>query len=98
MNFPHVDTGSLLRAAVKNQTPEGVTAESYMSKGQLVPVEVVAAIIKRRLAEPDCANGYVLDGFPRSVEQAGMLEEINKEVDKEDAEFRAVTSILILNC
>lgn len=90
LNFPHVDTGSLLRAAVKNQTPEGVTAESYMSKGQLVPVEVVAAIIKRRLAEPDCANGYVLDGFPRSVEQAGMLEEINKEVDKDDAEFRAV--------
>ena len=90
LKFPHVDTGSLLRAAVKNKTPEGITAEGYMSKGQLVPVEVVAAIIKRRLAEPDCENGYVLDGFPRSVEQAQMLEDINKSIDKDDAEFRAV--------
>lgn len=90
LNFPHVDTGSLLRAAVKNKTPEGLTAEGYMSKGQLVPIEVVVAIIKRRLAEPDCKNGYVLDGFPRSVEQAGMLENINKELDTEETEFRAV--------
>ncbi|MBQ3311368.1 adenylate kinase [bacterium] len=90
MNFPHVDTGSLLRAAVKNKTPEGIEAESYMSKGKLVPVEVVAAIIKRRLSESDCSNGYVLDGFPRSLEQAQMLEQINKETDTEKAEFRAI--------
>jgi len=81
LNFPHVDTGSLLRAAVKNKTPEGIEAESYMTKGQLVPVEVVAAIIKRRLAEPDCANGYVLDGFPRTIEQA---VELDKSLGKRD--------------
>lgn len=90
LKFPHVDTGSLLRAAVKNKTPEGIKAESFMSKGELVPVEVVAEIIKRKLAEPDCENGYVLDGFPRSVEQAQMLEDINKSIDKDEAEFRAV--------
>lgn len=90
LKFPHIDTGSLLRVAVKEKTPEGLRAEECMSKGQLVPVDLVAAIIKRRLSEKDCENGYVLDGFPRSVEQAIMLEDINKELDKATAEFRAV--------
>lgn len=81
LSFPHVDTGSLLRKAIANNTPDGITAKSYIEKGQLVPVEIVASIIKSRLNEADCANGFILDGFPRSTEQAQMLEEMLKEID-----------------
>lgn len=81
LNFPHVDTGSLLRKALSEGTPDGLTAKSYIEKGQLVPVEIVASIIKTRLQEPDCSNGFILDGFPRSTEQAEMLEEMLKEID-----------------
>lgn len=90
LQFPHVDTGSLLRAARANKTLEGLEAEKYMKEGKLVPIEIVVQIIKNRLAEEDCKNGYVLDGFPRSAEQALMLEEINKSIDTEEAEFRAI--------
>ncbi len=88
--FPHIDTGSLLRAEIKNQTPDGVVAKSFIDKGQLVPVELVANIIKNRLAQEDCKNGYILDGYPRSVEQADRLEKINAEIDGEKAEFMAI--------
>lgn len=90
LGFPHVDTGSLLRAARENKTPEGLEAEEYMKAGKLVPIETVVKIIKSRLSEDDCKSGYVLDGFPRSREQALMLEEINKSIDTEPTEFRAV--------
>lgn len=90
LGFPHIDTGSLLRAAIKNATPEGLEAKSYIDKGALVPVEIVAAIIKNRLAQDDCKNGYILDGFPRSVEQADILEGINAEIDTEPADFKAI--------
>ena len=80
-NFPHVDTGSLLRAEIKAQTPAGIEAKSFIDKGKLVPVELVSRIIKNRLSNDDCKNGYILDGFPRSVEQAQKLTKINKQLD-----------------
>src|SRR5574344_477769 len=78
LKFPHVDTGSLLRAAIASGSEEGKIAKSHIDKGELVPVELVGRIIKNRLKEFDCQNGYILDGYPRSVEQADMLEDINK--------------------
>lgn len=81
LNFPHVDTGSLLRKAMSEGTPDGITAKSYIEKGALVPVEIVASIIKTRLKEDDCKGGFILDGFPRSTEQAEILEAALKEID-----------------
>ena len=100
-NFPHVDTGSLLRAEISAQTENGKIAKSYIDKGHLVPVNLVASIIGGRLAKDDCKNGYILDGYPRSVEQADMLTEINAKIDNgKEADFRAIyfeidTDILI---
>ena len=82
LKFPHVDTGSLLREAVKNKTPEGIKAESFMSKGQLVPTELVSKIIKNRLLKQDCNNGFILDGYPRSMDQAKALDKILEEIDE----------------
>ncbi len=81
LDFPHVDTGSLLRAAMKNETEAGKIAKSYVEKGQLVPKEIVAAIIKDRLMQDDAKNGFILDGYPRSIEQAEALDEMLKEID-----------------
>ena len=82
LKLPHVDTGSLLRAEIKNETEAGKEAKSYIDKGQLVPVELVTRIIKNRLSQDDCKNGYILDGFPRSTEQAEQLTLMNEEIDK----------------
>lgn len=88
--FPHIDTGSLLRAEIKNETEYGKIAKGFMDKGLLVPVELVGNIIKSRLKQDDCKNGFILDGFPRSVEQADILEEIRKEIDcNNEVDFRA---------
>lgn len=101
LNFPHVDTGSLLRAEIKNETPDGKIAKSFIDKGNLVPADLVAKIIKNRLSQDDCKNGYILDGYPRSVEQADKLEIINQEINKnEKVDFRAIyfdidTNILV---
>lgn len=80
-NLPHVDTGSLIRAAMKSGSEAGNIAKGYVEKGELVPVEIVARIIKERLQEDDCKNGFILDGFPRSLEQAYILDDILKEID-----------------
>ncbi len=91
LNLPHIDTGSLLRAEIKEQTPNGIIAKSFIDKGHLVPVELVAAIIKDRLSQADCRKGYILDGFPRSLEQAEALEIMNKEINGTDeSDFRAI--------
>lgn len=91
LGLPHVDTGSLLRAEIKNETANGKIAKSYIDKGNLVPVELVASIIRDRLAEEDCKHGYILDGYPRSVEQADMLEKINADINGSDkSDFRAI--------
>lgn len=80
--FVHVDTGSLLREAMANGTEAGKIAKDFVEKGNLVPVEVVAQIIKDRLSCDDVQNGFILDGFPRSLEQAELLDEMLKEIDE----------------
>jgi adenylate kinase len=74
--IPHISTGDMFRAAVKQQTPMGMEAKKYMDSGKLVPDEVTIGVVKERLAEPDCAKGFLLDGFPRTVQQAVALDEI----------------------
>ena len=74
LRVPHISTGDMFRSAIKNQTPTGLEAKRYMDAGQLVPDSVVIDMVKERLAMPDCENGYLLDGFPRTVEQAEALE------------------------
>lgn len=76
LRVPHISTGDMFRNAIKNETPTGLEAKRYMDAGQLVPDKVVVAMVQERLAMPDCANGYLLDGFPRTVEQAEALEQI----------------------
>ena len=73
LGIPQISTGDMLRAAIANKTETGMKAKSFMDAGQLVPDEVVIAIVKERLAADDCAQGYILDGFPRTVEQAKAL-------------------------
>ncbi|RAI15492.1 MAG: adenylate kinase [Candidatus Melainabacteria bacterium] len=91
LNFPHVDTGSLLRKAMADGTEDGKIAKGYVEKGALVPVEIVASIIKTRLKQDDCANGFILDGFPRSTEQAEMLEKMLNEIDEnKDVDFKVI--------
>ena len=74
LNIPTISTGNILRAAVKNGTPVGLKAKEYMDAGKLVPDEVIIGIVAERLAEADCANGYILDGVPRTIAQAEALE------------------------
>lgn len=101
LGFPHIDTGSLLRAEIAKETEEGLVAKSFIDKGQLVPVDLVATIIAKKLASDDCKKGYVLDGYPRSLAQAEKLDEINIKVDgDEEVSFKAIyfdidTQILI---
>ncbi|MGC1401959.1 MAG: adenylate kinase [Thermodesulfobacteriota bacterium] len=75
-HLPQISTGDILRAALKERTPLGLKAKEYMDKGLLVPDEVVIDIIRERLKEPDCRNGYILDGFPRTVAQAQALDKV----------------------
>lgn len=82
LNIPAVSTGNIIRAAVKDGTEMGLKAKSYMDAGDLVPDEVVIGIIKDRLNEPDCKNGFILDGFPRTIPQAQALEDMGVEIDK----------------
>ena len=74
MGVPHISTGDMFRAAIKNNTPTGVEAKRYMDAGQLVPDAVVIAMVRERVAMDDCKNGFLLDGFPRTVEQAEALD------------------------
>ncbi len=75
LGIPQISTGDMLRSAIANQTETGLKAKEYMDQGQLVPDQVVIDIVKERLAMDDCRNGYILDGFPRTVEQAKALSE-----------------------
>ena len=77
LNVPHISTGDMFRSAIKNETKTGLEAKSYMDKGQLVPDSVVIDMVRERLAMGDCENGYLLDGFPRTVEQAEALDGIS---------------------
>ena len=80
-SIPAVSTGDMLRAAVKEGTPMGVTAKSYMDAGKLVPDEVVIGIIKDYLSSDKCSNGFILDGFPRSIPQAEALDAMGVRID-----------------
>ena len=80
-NIPTISTGNIIRAALKNGTEMGLKAKSYIDAGNLVPDDVVIGIIKERLAEDDCQNGYILDGFPRTIPQAEALDELGFEID-----------------
>lgn len=80
--IPAISTGNIIRAALKNGTEMGLKAKSYMEAGQLVPDEVVIGIIQERLKEEDCKNGFILDGFPRTIPQAQALEDMGIEIDK----------------
>lgn len=73
LNIPQISTGDILRRAIKEQTPTGIKAKSFIDAGKLVPDEVIIDIVKDRLAQADCQKGYILDGFPRTVPQAEAL-------------------------
>ena len=80
--IPTVSTGNIIRAALKNGTPMGLQAKAFIEAGKLVPDEVVIGIIKDRLAEDDCQNGFILDGFPRTIPQAEALDGMGIVIDK----------------
>ena len=81
-DIPHISTGDMFREAIKNQTPLGLKAVEYTNKGLLVPDEVTIGLVKERLSKPDCAKGYLLDGFPRTIPQAEALEELSREIGR----------------
>ena len=81
LNIPTISTGNILRAAMKNGTKVGLEAKAYVEAGKLVPDEVIIGIIRERLAEPDCAKGYILDGVPRTIPQAQAMEDMGIDVD-----------------
>lgn len=108
--IPHISTGDIFRAAVREGTAMGLKAKSYMDKGALVPDEVVVGIIEERLKADDCANGYILDGFPRTVKQAEFFDQtisstgkkltavINVEVKDEELVKRLTGRRTCKNC
>ncbi|MFZ5625723.1 MAG: adenylate kinase [Bacillota bacterium] len=81
LEIPHISTGDMFRAAIKEGTEMGKKAREYMDAGQLVPDEVVVGMVKERLSKEDCAHGFLLDGFPRTIAQAEALEKTLQELD-----------------
>ena len=105
LGIPQISTGDILRRAMKEGTPTGLAAKSYIDKGLLVPDEVVIAIVRERLAMEDCQKGYILDGFPRTVPQAEALAQFAKidavidiEVSDEKLTERLSGRRVCLNC
>lgn len=108
--IPHISTGDMFRAAVKEQTEMGLEAKKYMDQGLLVPDHVVIGIVKERLGKADCSNGFLLDGFPRTVAQAEALDEtleglgrnidhvINIEVDRNELLARLTGRRICRDC
>ncbi len=80
--IPTISTGNILREAIKNGTPTGLKAKDFMDRGMLVPDEVIIGIVRERLSQPDCANGYILDGVPRTIPQAQALLDQGVEIDR----------------
>ena len=81
-HIPHISTGDMFREAIKEGTPLGKVAQGYIDGGHLVPDDVTIGLVKERLSKDDCANGYLLDGFPRTIPQADALEELTKEINR----------------
>ncbi len=105
MGVPSVSTGNILREAIQNNTPLGQSAKQYMDAGKLVPDEVVIGMLKERIAQEDCANGFILDGFPRTIPQAQALDTITDidcalslEVPDEIIEGRMTGRRVCLKC
>ena len=82
LGIPTVSTGEILREAIREKTPIGLKAKTYIDAGSLVPDETVIELVKSRIAEEDCKNGFILDGFPRTVSQAQALKELGVVIDK----------------
>ena len=81
-NIPTISTGVILREAIKDKTPLGISAQSFIENGQLVPDDVVIGLLTERVAQDDCKNGYILDGFPRTIAQAEALDAMGITIDK----------------
>ncbi len=81
-DIPHISTGDMLRENVRNNTELGIEAKGYMEAGKLVPDDVINAMVEKRLQEPDCQKGYLLDGFPRTLVQAQAFAEIAEKIGK----------------
>jgi len=81
-DIPHISTGDIFRAAIKNETKMGLEAKKFIDQGNLVPDEVTNGIVKERLAEADTAKGFLLDGYPRNIDQAHALEQIGQDLNK----------------
>lgn len=81
--IPHISTGDMFRKAIKDETDLGKEAKSYMDRGELVPDEVTVGIVKERISEDDAKKGFLLDGFPRTIDQAESLRQIMSELDRE---------------
>lgn len=90
-HIPQISTGDILRKAVKQETPMGVEAKNYMNAGKLVPDEVVIGIIQDRLKQSDCENGFILDGFPRTVVQAEALDSTLTSMQKKIEHALSIT-------
>lgn len=81
LNIPTISTGNILRAAMQNGTPVGIKAKEYVDSGKLVPDDVIIGIVRERLAEDDCKDGFILDGMPRTIPQAEGLEKAGIQID-----------------
>lgn len=82
LSIPHISTGDMFREAISKGTKLGKDAQQYINKGELVPDDVTIGLVKERLSRPDCENGYLLDGFPRTLNQAYALKEMLKEIHR----------------
>lgn len=92
LNIVHISTGDMFREAIKELTPLGIEAKSYIDRGELVPDSVTIGLVKERLAKKDCDNGFLLDGFPRTIPQAEALSEI---LDELKIQLDAVVNIVV---
>ena len=90
-HIPHISTGDMFREAIAEGTPLGLLAKQYINAGNLVPDDVTIGLVKERLSKDDCANGYLLDGFPRTIPQAEALEKLTKEIGRESVLSLALT-------
>ncbi|MDH5636647.1 MAG: nucleoside monophosphate kinase, partial [Candidatus Bathyarchaeota archaeon] len=78
LGIPHISTGDMVREEIKAQTDLGETIKKYSDKGVLVPDDIITQLLAKRLRKPDCQKGFILDGFPRTIQQAGALDRISK--------------------
>lgn len=82
LKIPHISTGDILREAISKKYKDGLVAQSYIDKGELVPDSIIIEIINKRIKEPDCKNGFIFDGFPRTIPQGEALESKGIKIDK----------------